>query len=119
MLRYIRFSNLFLSSLAGAVFIGTKAAVSPSARDFPPATYVSYQQATIRNLIPMMGALLPGASLSSLILLLLERHRRSPAVHFTGAGLLAQVAVGTVTQVVNMPINRQVLSWSPDAPPED
>ena len=117
MVRTARFINLLLSSQATSVFVGTWAAVSPSTRDFPPATYTLYQQATIRNLIPVMGVLLPGAALSSLVVLVVEPDKRSPAFYLTLTGLVAQLGLGGITQRVNMPINKEVLTWSPEHPP--
>ncbi len=51
-----RFSSLMLSALSTGVFFGTRTSLGPSTKDFTPSTYVEVQQATIRNLRPVMGA---------------------------------------------------------------
>lgn len=113
-----RFLGLLLSSLSASVFVGTRLAVSPSTRDFAPSTYVEYQQATIRNLYPVMAVLLPGAVVSNLATLLLTRPRRSWTFALTSVGLVSQLAAGALTRRFNFPINDEVRTWSPEAPPE-
>lgn len=45
-----------LSALSTGVFFGSRTSLGPSTKDFTPSTYVEVQQATIRNLRPVMGA---------------------------------------------------------------
>jgi hypothetical protein len=60
-----RFARVMLSALSTGVLFGTKVSLGPSAKDFTPGTYVEVQQATIRNLRPVMGTLLPGAVMAT------------------------------------------------------
>jgi len=115
MTRSLRVINLTLSAAAGAMFVGTRAAVSPSVSALPTDAYVVVQQSMIRNLIPVMRWLMPAAVGSTVVALLTTRSRR--AVGFTAAGLSCQMAMGAITQRVNMPINRDVLGWAPDTLP--
>lgn len=61
--------------------------------------------------------LMPAAG-STAAVLLLDRDRTAPAYPLTVLALATQIAVGTITQRINMPINRDVLRWDPTAPPE-
>ena len=118
--RIARFSGLLLGALSTGVLFGTRAAVSPSVRQFTPRTYVEVQQATVGNLRPVMGAVLPGAVAANLTVLgLSARQRRSPAFALTAAGVLANLTALVLTGVFELPINARVLTWSPDDPPAD
>ncbi len=112
------FVALLLAALSAGVFFGTRAALGPSTKSFTPRTYVEVQQATVRNLRPVMGALLPGAVAANLALVALRaRARRSPAFALTLAGLLTQLAALVITALVELPLNARVLTWVPDEPP--
>jgi len=113
-----RYSSLMLSALSTGVFFGTKTSLGPSTRHFTPATYIEVQQATVRNLRPVMGTLLPGAAAANVVVLALtagERH--SPAWALTLGGLAGQLGALALTGAIELPINSQVLTWSPEDPP--
>lgn len=113
-----RCSSLVLSALTTGVFFGTKVSLGPSTRRFAPATYVEVQQATVRNLRPVMGVLLPAsAATNAVALALTPADRRSGVRALTWAGLATQVVALALTAAVELPINGQVLSWSGEAPP--
>ena len=113
-----RFSGAMLSALSTGVLFGTRTAVSPSVNSFAPKTYVEVQQATVRNLRPVMGTLLPGALLTNLAVLASSaRERRSPGFTLTVSGSVATLAALVLTGVFELPINARVLTWSPDDPP--
>lgn len=113
-----RFSSLMLSALSTGVFFGTRTSLGPSTKDFTPSTYVEVQQVTIRNLRPVMGALLPAAVLANAVVVVLSRRDAgSTAFRLASGGLAAQVAALTLTAAIELPINAQVLTWDPDEPP--
>ena len=113
-----RYSSLMLSALSTGVFFGTRASLGPSTKDFAPATYVEVQQATIRNLRPVMGVLLPGAVAANMVVLALSgEERRSPAFALTLTGLGSQLLALLLTGSIELPINAQVMTWSPENPP--
>lgn len=58
--RIVRFTGLLSAALSTGVFFGTRISLGPSSKSFAPTTYVEVQQATIRNLRPVMAPLLPG-----------------------------------------------------------
>jgi uncharacterized membrane protein len=114
-----RFSSVLLSALSTGGFFGTWAALGPSTRDFTPGTYVEVQQATIRNLRPVMGTLLPAAVAANAIMVVAgARERRSPAFALTVGGLCSQLVALALTVAIELPINAQVMTWSPDQPPQ-
>jgi uncharacterized membrane protein len=114
-----RFVALLLSALTSGVFFGTRAGLGPSTKQFRQATYVEVQQATIRNLRPVMGTLLPASVAANLALLAVTTRGtgRSRAAALTAGGLLGQIASLAVTARYELPINSGVLTWSPTTPP--
>ena len=116
----VRVVSLVLSALSTGGFFGTRVGLGPSTKDFTPATYVEVQQATIRNLRPVMGTLLPSAVMANAAVLALSRRRDRPATFaLTGAGLAAQLTSLILTGVIELPINATVMTWTPADPPED
>ena len=113
-----RFAALMLSALSTGVFFGTRTSLGPSTRGFTPRTYVEVQQATVRNLRPVMGVLLPAAvAVNAGMLALSWRDRRSPEFALTAVGFAAQTGSLVLTTAIELPINARVLAWSPDDPP--
>lgn len=114
-----RFLSLMSAALSAGVFFGTRTSLGPSTKGFAPKTYVEVQQATVRNLRPVMGPLLPGAVAANLAVLALSlEERRSPAFALTLVGFLSQLASLVFTGLFELPINARVLTWSPEDPPE-
>jgi Domain of unknown function (DUF1772) len=106
-----------VSALSTGGFFGTWASLGPSTREFTPGTYVEVQQATIRNLRPVMGTLLPAAVSANAITVALEaRDRRSPAFALTMGGPCSQLLSLVLTVAIELPINAQVMTWSPKPP---
>lgn len=115
-----RFCSVMLSALSTGGFFGTWTSLGPSTRKFAPDTYVEVQQATIRNLRPVMGTLLPAAvAANALAVALGARERRDPAFALTLGGLGAQLVSLLLTVAVELPINAQVMTWAPAQPPPD
>lgn len=117
--RTVRFLGLLSAALSTGVFFGTKTSLSPSSKDFAPKTYVEVQQATVRNLRPVMGVLLPGSVAANLAVLALSvRERRPPGFALTLVGSLSMLASLVLTGLFELPINARVLTWSTENPPE-
>jgi uncharacterized membrane protein len=116
----VAFVALLLSALTSGVFFGTRASLGPSTKGFRPTTYVEVQQATVRNLRPVMGTLLPASVAANLALTVVQAREegRSRASALTAAGLLGQIASLAVTARYELPINSRVLAWSPTDPPQ-
>lgn len=114
------FANLMLSTLTAGVFFGTHVSLGPSTKTFTPETYVEVQQATIRNLRPVMGPLLPLAVLVSLATTIRESRRGAKApLMLSDLGFIAQLTSLIVTVVRELPINARVMTWSAEAPPPE
>jgi uncharacterized membrane protein len=87
---------------------------------FRQTTYIEVQQATVRNLRPVMGTLLPASVAANLafVVLMAREASRSRAFALTAAGLIGQVASLAVTARYELPINSRVHTWSSTDPPQ-
>lgn len=117
--RIVRFTGLLSAALSTGVFFGTRISLGPSSKSFAPTTYVEVQQATIRNLRPVMAPLLPGSVAANLAVLGLSvRERRSPGFALTLLGVISQLASVILIGRFELPINARVMTWSPENLPE-
>jgi len=115
----VRVAAVASSVLSSGVLFGTVASLSPSKRDFNSSTYVTVQQATIRNLRPVMGSLLPTSVLANLAVLVTTDRADARAGRNAITGLLGPLAALLLTARFELPINSQVLAWDPAHPPAD
>jgi uncharacterized membrane protein len=114
-LRAARFLNLLLASLLTGNGAGSERFVHPALRGLPPRTYLEAEQAITRRYPGPMLALMPASIASGLLVLALLPRRRGRAFWLTLAGTLAFAGV-LATTLAELPLNRQTLQASPDAP---
>jgi hypothetical protein len=115
--RGARIAAVASSVLSSGVFLGTVASLTPSKRDFDSRTYTTVQQATIRNLRPVMGVLLPASVLANLAMLVTTDRADTEARRNAMTGLLGPLASLLLTAQWELPINAQVMTWHPGYPP--
>jgi hypothetical protein len=114
-----RVAAVVSSVLSSGVFFGTVASLSPSKLRFDSHTYVTVQQATIRNLRPVMGVLLPASVLANLAVLVTVDRTDRATLRNAVAALAGPLASLLLTAVWELPINARVMTWHPDRPPTD
>jgi hypothetical protein len=107
------------SVLSSGVFFGTVAGLTPSKRGFDSRTYVTVQQATIRNLRPVMGFLLPASVIANLALLVTTDRADTTARRAAVTGLAGPLMSLLLTAGWELPINARVMTWRPGRPPTD
>jgi len=117
--RSARVAAVVSSVLSSGVLFGTVASLTPSKRGFDSSTYTTVQQATVRNLRPVMGVLLPTSVLANLAVFLTTDRHNSSARRNALTGLLGPLSSLLLTTRWELPINSQVLAWHPDNPPPD
>lgn len=107
------------SVLSSGVFFGTVAALTRSKRGFDSRTYITVQQATVRNLRPVMGALLPASVFANLALLVTTDRGNPWTRRGSVIGLLGPSASLLLTAKWELPINARVMAWNPADPPTE
>jgi uncharacterized membrane protein len=111
---------LVLTGLIAGIFLGHRAGVSRASSRLSPSSFVQLQQVIHGTFAWMMPPLVLGAVLGTLTWTLLLRPRGSVAAFWllVLASLSLLVAAG-LTRLINIPINRQLMTWSIEAPPPD
>ncbi len=117
--RSARVTAVVSSVLSSGVLFGTVASLTPSKRGFDSSTYTTVQQATVRNLRPIMGMLLPTSVLANLAVLITTDRADPSARRNALTGLLGPLTSLLLTARWELPINSRVLAWHPDHPPAD
>lgn len=112
--RAARFMNLLLASLLMGNGVGAVRFVHPALRTLPPREYLAAERAITRRYLPML-ALMPASIFSGILVLTLMPRRRGICFWLTIAGTLSMA--GTLaTTLAELPLNRQTLTTSGDAP---
>jgi uncharacterized membrane protein len=119
-MKVAQFIALLLFSLVAGVFWGTWFSLSRSIATITPATFLEIGRTMIRNLGGPMSVLMPAAVLSAavLVVLLFRRRKRRSGILATAALILLVTAM-VITLVVNVPIDRQIQSWTTATLPAD
>jgi uncharacterized membrane protein len=119
-MKAVQFATLLLFSLVTGVFWGTWFSLSRSMAEITPGTFLEVGRLMIANLGDPMSGLMPLTLLSALVLcVLLFRDRQSRAGLFAAAALALMAVALVITLAVNVPIDRQIVSWTPAALPPD
>src|SRR5262245_34165817 len=119
-IKAVHFVTLLLFSLVTGVFWGTWFSLSRSMASITPGTFLEVGRVMIANLGGPMSVLTPMALLSALVLcVLLLRGRQFQASLFASAALVLMAMALVITLVVNVPIDRQIQSWTTAALPPD
>jgi uncharacterized membrane protein len=116
----VQFTTFLLFSLVTGVFWGTWFSLSRSIAAITPATFLEVGRLMIANLAGPMSILMPAAVLSAIVLCsLMFRGGITRASLFAGTGLVLMVTAMVITLVVNVPIDRQIQSWTVATLPAD
>lgn len=111
-----RFVNLMLASFLMGNGVGGERFVHAPLSKLRPNQYLAAEQAITRSYLPML-ALMPASILSGVLVMALTPRRRwwGRSFWLTAAGTLGMLGI-FVTTLIELPLNRQTLSSSPDTP---
>ena len=120
MIKAIQFVTLLLFSLVTGVFWGTWFSLSRSMAEITPATFLEVGRLMIGNLGGPMSVLMPAAVLFGIIAtVLLFRRRHTRSAGFALASVILLLVAMAITLTVNVPIDRQIQSWTTVTLPGD
>ena len=117
-LKTLRLVNLVLTGVLAGNEVGGRTVVHPALDALPASAQIPAEQELYRRYGRVMPILMNLAIFSTVPVLSRLRPRNSPAFRFTLAGFGALLAMLAVTLLGNMPLNRQILAFSPQASPE-
>ena len=120
MLAIVSVVALICTGLAAGIFLGHRAGVSRAVPVLSPSSFIQLQQTIEKTFARMMPVLVIGSVLgAALWTVLLRTCWRSGEFWLVSGAALLMVCVVTMTRVVNIPINKRLMSWSAAAPPSD
>src|SRR5262245_56971465 len=115
-MKLVQFLALLLFSLVAGVMWGTWFSLSRSIAGITRRTLLEVGQTMIGNL----GAPMPAAVLSGVVVCVLQFRRRQTAWYMLAtASVVLLLIVMAVTLAVNVPIDRQIQSWTTVTLPPD
>lgn len=109
---------IVLVALVAGMFVGPWVALSRSIATFEPAVFLAIVRRMDRNMAQVMRVLMP-AALLSMVPLLIVSYGRAPKVWLNAAGFLLFVVALLVTMLVEVPIVKQIVSWTVATLPDD
>jgi len=119
-MKVVQFVALLLFSLVAGVFWGTWFSLSRSIGAITPHTFLEVGHLMIGNLGGPMSVLMPAAVLSGIALtVLLFRQRLTPDYLFAIGASVLLLASMAITLMVNVPIDRQIQSWTTSTLPRE
>jgi uncharacterized membrane protein len=119
-MKIAQFITLMLFSLVTGIFWGTWFSLSRSIAAITPATFLEVGRIMIANLGGPMSVLIPTAVLSGTYhTVILFRRRETRSFIFAITALVLLVLALIITLAVNVPIDRQIQSWTTVTLPAD
>ena len=119
-MRALQLLTMLLFSLVTGVFWGTWFSLSRSMSQITPGTFLEVGRLMIGNLGGPMSVLMPASMVFALVLcVVLYRGRESRATLFASAALVLMAIALVITLTVNVPIDRQIQSWTTATLPPD
>src|SRR5262249_31489864 len=115
-----QFIALLLFSLVMGVMWGTWFSLSRSIAAITPQTFLEVGHTMIGNLGSSMPFLMPAAVLAGIVVcVLLFRRRQTTGYALAAAAVVLLVVAMAITLAVNVPIDRQIQSWTTMTLPSD
>jgi hypothetical protein len=105
--------SIVLAALVMGVFWGPWVGLTSSIASFDPAAFLAIVGRLSRNLGPVMTVLMPAALLSMVPVLILAYRGRPATFALTLAALGCFAVALLVTVVTEVPIVKQIESWTP------
>jgi uncharacterized membrane protein len=111
---------LVSTGLIAGIFLGHRAGVSRASTQLAPGSFIQLQQIIHQVFQRMMPPLVVAAVLSTLTWTVLFRADR-PVIAFwlLVSASLGLLVAAILTRAINIPINRQLMTWDTTAPPRE
>ena len=113
------FAALFLLALVTGVFWGTWFTLTRSIETFPSSEFIHIGQTIIFNVAWPMRILMPACILCMIVSALLTPEKMSAEFYLSGAACLLIVIALLITLLVEVPIDDQIRTWTPETIPAD
>jgi hypothetical protein len=111
--------SIVLSALVMGVFWGPWVGLTRSIATFEPEALLAIVKRMSKNLAPVMTILMPAALLSMVPVLILAFSRRPATFYLTLAAFSLSVVALVVTMTTEVPIVKQIESWTTSTLPDN
>jgi hypothetical protein len=111
--------SIVLSALVMGVLWGPWVGLTRSIATFEPEAFLGIVQRLSQNLAPVMTILMPAALLSMIPVLILAFNDRAATFYLTLAALACFVVALVVTMTTEVPIVKQIQSWTTATIPDN
>ena len=118
-LKLFELISILLSALVMGVFWGPWVALSRSIATFEPEVFLAIVNRLAKNIAPPMTILMPISLLSLLPVLLISFAERPTTFYFYLAGLGLFIIALLVTMIIEVPIVKQIKTWTAKSLPPD
>ena len=114
----IRMIAVSTTGLAAGILLGHWRGVSTAVPKLDPSSFLQLQQTIHVQFVPLMPVLLFGAVIGALAWSYsLRSYKSTLGFWLVVASATGMVAVLAMTLLINVPINRELMTWRIDAPP--
>ena len=117
--KLFQFITLFFLLLLTGVFWGNYLSLSRSFEVFSADELIHLAKTLVQNLAVPMRIISPVCILLMCICTWFEPNKRSKEFYFEIAAILLIVLTLTLTVGIEVPINNQIISWTPETIPDD
>jgi len=118
-LKTLELISIVLAAFVGGMFWGPWLALSRSMKTFAPDVFLAIVHRMSPNMAAVMTAMMPVGLLSMLPVLVLSFGVRPVTFYLTLGALASFVCALLVTMVIEVPIVRQIETWTVATLPED
>jgi uncharacterized membrane protein len=118
-LKIFELISILLAALVMGVFWGPWVALSRSIATFSPEVFLAVVHRQAKNLAPLMTFLMPVSLLSILPVLFLSFTVRHATFYLYLAGFVLFIVALLVTMLIEVPIVKQIITWSVKTLPPD
>lgn len=115
-LRLINFFNILFAALLAGISVGIWLGFDPA--NYSASTYLEQQQHLVRSLNAPLIALVAVTTLLTLLSAYLQRKDKPVCVALLLAAAFF-ISCMLITRLGNVPVQEQMLEWTPDAMPEN
>ncbi len=118
-LKLFELLSIVLLMIVGGLYWGPWVALSRSMATFEPGVFLAIVKRMNRNMEPVMTVLMPVALVSTLPVMVLSFGKQRHTFYLTLAGLAMFLVTLMVTLVVEVPIVKQMDTWTGSTLPDD
>jgi uncharacterized membrane protein len=119
-LEAVRIIAIVFTGLLAGIYFGYRAGVYYALQELTATNFVRFQRVVHVRYVKVLPVLLLGALIASVLwLVMIWPQFGSIQLWLVAVSCAGIVLVGAMTRAVNIPLNKQLMSWNVDTPPSN